>query len=86
MKRREFIPLLNSAAVAWPRASRAQQPMPVIGFLNGASPAPFAAFAAAFRQGLGDVGTNVASLRIEWALPPGEYIGALRSRPLALLS
>jgi putative ABC transport system substrate-binding protein len=56
MKRREVIGVLGGC-VAWPFAIHAQQPpLPVIGFLDTASPGPLAHFLEAFRQGLLEAG------------------------------
>jgi putative tryptophan/tyrosine transport system substrate-binding protein len=56
MKRRDFIALLGGAAT-WPIAVRAQQlRIPVIGYLDTATPDQTAPFLAAFRQGLAESG------------------------------
>jgi putative ABC transport system substrate-binding protein len=53
MKRREFISLLGGTAAAWPRGTRAQQPVSrTIGYLSPRSPAfEEDVLLPAFRQG-----------------------------------
>jgi hypothetical protein len=54
--RRELLAAVGRAAVAWPLAAGAQQPMPVIGLLDIRSPEAMTDRLRAFRQGLKDAG------------------------------
>jgi putative ABC transport system substrate-binding protein len=74
MRRREFLGVLSSAAIAWPLAARAQQTdrMRRIGVLNGRSrdDPEYQARMAAFQQALAQLGwTDGRNLRIDirWA-------------------
>jgi putative tryptophan/tyrosine transport system substrate-binding protein len=74
MRRREFI-LFSVAAVGWPSHARAQQAtLPVVGFLNSASAAGYAAMAAAFKRGLKEAGyAEGQNVTIEYRWADNQY-------------
>jgi putative ABC transport system substrate-binding protein len=75
MKRRQFLAVAGGALVGLNRAARAQQAaMPVVGFLNPTSSKLYDFNAAAFRQGLKDVGfIEGENVRIEYRWAEGDY-------------
>jgi putative ABC transport system substrate-binding protein len=75
MNRREFITLLGGGATAWPLAARAQQTIPLVGFVwtgdTSSAPMPYV---TAFRQGLKEVGfVEGENVTVEYRWPGSQY-------------
>ena len=74
MKRREFIIGFGGAVVSSLVANAQQQAMPVIGFLNSASPGPYRHLVAGFLQGLKELGyVDGQNVLIEYRWAEGQY-------------
>ena len=73
MKRREFLALVGGATLA-PLVARAQQPMPLVGFLNGGVSSTGVDSMAAFRKGLSEAGlVEGRNVAVEYHWFGGEY-------------
>src|SRR4051794_16414343 len=67
MNRREFVGPVAAAAATWPVVTRAQQAVPVIGFLDSRSSGAMTSRLVAFRQGLKEVGfIEGENVRVEY--------------------
>jgi putative ABC transport system substrate-binding protein len=79
-RRRELIAALGGMAATWPLAARAQQAMPVIGFLNSAFAQGYARPLSAFLKGLSETGyverQNVA-IEYRWAEGHNDRLSAM---------
>jgi putative ABC transport system substrate-binding protein len=74
MRRCELMLLLGGVMIASTALRAEQKTVPVIGYLNPASPGIAAAFAAAFRQGLSETGyVEGQTLAIEYRWAEGQY-------------
>src|SRR6476620_2529088 len=73
MRRRDFVAALGASVSAWPLRVLAQS-IPVVGFLNSASPATYRFNADAFREGLAQAGfVEGRNVRIEERWANGDY-------------
>jgi putative ABC transport system substrate-binding protein len=85
--RREFITLLGGATLMWPLTARAQQRIPVIGFLHVGAAGPLAGLVDAFRRGLEEAGyTEPQNVMVEFRWAEGNYerIPALAAELVAI--
>jgi putative tryptophan/tyrosine transport system substrate-binding protein len=76
VRRRDFIKAITASAAAWPLAARAQQGgrMPVVAFLNSASPAGYVPMVTAFGQGLKETGyVEGQNVAVEYRWAEGQY-------------
>jgi putative tryptophan/tyrosine transport system substrate-binding protein len=75
VRRRQFLTLLGGAA-AWPLAAQAQA-MPLVGFLNGASPTELESRVVAFRDGLAENGyveSHNVAIEYRWGFGQNERL------------
>ena len=92
MTRRDFVALLGGVAATWSLAARAQQAVPVIGFLGSQSPGPIARSLSALQEGLKEtgyiVGQNV-TIEFLWADDQYDRLPAMAAdlvrRPVAVI-
>jgi putative tryptophan/tyrosine transport system substrate-binding protein len=74
LRRRDFITLFGSAAAGWPLAARAQQSLPLIGFMTSRSAKESELHTAAFLRGLSEAGYLPGqNARIEYRWADGHY-------------
>jgi putative ABC transport system substrate-binding protein len=86
MRRRDFIKVIGGGAAAWPLVARAQQAaMPVVGFINAASPTKgYERNVAAFLKGLGETGfVDGQNVTVEYRWAGGKTTGCRQWRPIS---
>jgi putative ABC transport system substrate-binding protein len=93
VRRRDFIKVTVGAAASWPLVARAQQPLPVIGFLNSRSPDDTAHLLRAFRSGLLETGyIEGQNVRVDYRWARGQYdqppamVAELTKIPVAVIA